>query len=214
MYPHAPGLLDLPQRRACRKHGLRRRQQAAVGGDVLGVEPLRSDHSVPVPGTPRWAVCAAYVAALSVVPSALWRTAVGFGLPLGWSDEQLRIQQMPGSGTVYVVALSVVSIGAAALTLGLVYQWGEVTPRVLPLIGGRIIPPLAAVVPAFLGGVAVVAICAMSAANWDTVSGFADKPRSGWALLMIVCYLPALLWGPLLLSVTWAYWRAGGPGPG
>ncbi len=110
---------------------------------------MRGDRWTTVPGTPRWAARAAYVAALSVVPSAVWRTAVGIGVPLGWSDEQLRSQQIPGSGTVYVLALSVVSIGAAALTLGLVHPWGEVTPRVLP----------------------------------------------------------ALLWGPLLLAVTWAYWR-------
>lgn len=29
----------------------------------------------------------------------------------------------------------------------------------------------------------------------------------GWAALMLSCYLPLNLWGPLLLVLTWAYWR-------
>jgi hypothetical protein len=36
-----------------------------------------------VDGTPRWAVLAAYGTVVSVLPSAVWRTAVGFGADLG-----------------------------------------------------------------------------------------------------------------------------------
>jgi len=158
-------------------------------------------------GTPTWAVAAAYVAVLSVVPSAIWRTAVGLGAPLGWSDDQLRAQQIPGWGTAYVIGLSVVSIAAAALTLGLVHRWGEVVPPAVPFVGGRRVPVLVGVVPAVVGASVVVVLCVQSVASWDRVSGFADDPDSGWARLMIACYLPALLWGPLLLAVTWAYWR-------
>ena len=28
-----------------------------------------------------------------------------------------------------------------------------------------------------------------------------------WEALLIACYLPLLLWGPLLLLLTWAYYR-------
>lgn len=160
-----------------------------------------------VPGTPRWAVVAAYGAILSVLPSGLWRTAVGLGVPLGWSNAHLRLEHIPGDGTWYVISLTVLSVGAATLTLGLVYRWGEVVPRWIPVLGGWRIPPLVAVMPATAGALAVTALGVVSALRWDSVSGFADDPDSGWARFMAVCYAPALLWGPLLIAVTVAYWR-------
>lgn len=54
-------------------------------------------------GTPRWAVAAAYAAVLSVLPSAVWRVAVGFGADLGMPQAWRGYQQVPGAGTVYVV---------------------------------------------------------------------------------------------------------------
>lgn len=158
-------------------------------------------------GTPRWAVATAYGAVASVVPSALWRTAVGLGVPLGWSEEQLRLQQIPGWGTAYVLALSILTIGAALLTLGLVHPWGHTLPRRVPALGGHRIPPALVILTATAGAVAVATISGLAVAHWDSVSGFADRPHSGPAILMLLCYLPALLWSPLLLATTWAYWR-------
>ena len=160
-----------------------------------------------VPGTPRWAVLAAYGALASVLPSALWRTAVGFGVPLGWSDAQLRSQDIPGSGTCYVLALSAGSILAAALTLGLVQAWGDRFPEAVPFLGGRRVPALLVTVVAVGGALAVIGICFLSAVNWSSVSGFAGDTWSPGGILMMACYLPAVAWGPLLLAVTWAYWR-------
>ncbi len=159
------------------------------------------------PGTPRWAVLAAYGAVLSVVPSGVWRTAVGLGVPLGWSDAELRSQRIPGPGTTYVLSLTALSLVAASLTLGLVHRWGEVVPRWVPGVGGRRIPPLLVVVPAALGAMVVAALSVMSVVSWDNVSGFADQPGSGWAKLMAACYVPAAAWGPLLMAATIAYWR-------
>lgn len=160
-----------------------------------------------VPGTPRWAVVAAWATVLAVLPSAVWRTAVGLGIPLGWSAEQLQRQQIPGWGTVYVLALSAGSLLAASLTLGLVRGWGERVPDRIPVVGGRRVPAAVAVVAATAGAVTVLVVCASGVRHWDRVSGFADRPGSVGALLMVACYLPALLWGPLLLAVTGAYWR-------
>lgn len=159
------------------------------------------------PGTPPWAVVAAKAAFLSVLPSSLWRIAVGVGVPLGWTEDQLQSQDMPGTGTWYVIGLSVVSVGAAALTLGLVQTWGERLPAAVPLVGGRRLPVLAVTGLGVVGGVVVTALCVLSALNWHSVSGFAGRTWSPGGLFMIACYLPALLWGPLLLAVTWAYWR-------
>ncbi len=68
--------------------------------------------------------------------ASAWRTAVGLGVPLGWSEAHLHLERIPGYGTFYVIELSVVSIVAAALTLGLVYRWGEQVPARVPLLGG------------------------------------------------------------------------------
>lgn len=54
-----------------------------------------------VPGTPRWAVACAWTCVASVVLSALWRTAVGLGVPLGWSADHLRLERIPGPGTAW-----------------------------------------------------------------------------------------------------------------
>lgn len=160
-----------------------------------------------MPGTPRWAVAAAYATVASVLPAGIWRTLVGVGVELGWTEEHLRLERIPGYGTLYVITLTVLSIGCAALTLGLVYPWGEVFPSWLPAVGGRRVPTLLAVGAAFLGALAVGAIVVLSILRWDQVSGFAERPGSGWARLMVACYLPAVLWPPLLAAVAVAYWR-------
>lgn len=139
-----------------------------------------------------------------VVPSATWRVAVGLGADLGWSESQLERQQIPGAGTVYVIVLSVLSLVAAGLTVGLVKPWGEWLPLWL---GGRPLPAGAIVAVAVSGACVLAWITIMSIMNWNQVSGFDDDRSSGWARLMIACYLPAALWAPMLLVVTWDYWR-------
>lgn len=158
-------------------------------------------------GTAPWAVWLAWATVVSVVPSVIWRAAVGLGVDLGWSQQHLDLEQIPGYGTSYVITLSALSLLAASFTLGLVRPWGERLPRWLPIVGGRPVPVLMAVVASVVGASIVITICVMSIAHWNQVSGFADRPDSGWARLMAACYLPALLWGPMLLAVTWDYWR-------
>lgn len=160
-----------------------------------------------MPGTPRWAVAAAYVTVASVMPSGIWRTLVGLGVDLGWSEEQRELQQIPGAGTLYVITLSALSIACAALTLGLVYRCGEVLPPWLPVVGGRRVPASFALGAASLGVLAVGGVVVTSVLRWDQVSGFGDRPDSGWARLMAASYLPAVLWPPLLAAVAIACWR-------
>lgn len=160
-----------------------------------------------VPGTPRWAVIAAHTAMWSVVPSAIWRTAVGVGIPLGWTQEHLDRERIPGFGTVYVITLSVLSIAAASLTIGLIRPWGERFPRGIPVVGGRRLPIAPVVTVAVIGAVVVAVLVVQSIAHWLSVSGFADRPVSFWSVLMLLCYLPAIAWSPLLAAVTVAYLR-------
>ncbi|MFD3873081.1 hypothetical protein [Streptomyces sp. NPDC058623] len=56
---------------------------------------------------------------------------------------------------LYVLTLTAVIEALALLTLGPVQPWGEVVPRWIPLIGGRPVRPLAAVIPALLGAAAL-----------------------------------------------------------
>ena len=158
-----------------------------------------------VGGAPRWAVACAWATPACVVPSGVWRTLVGFGAPLGWSDAQLRVERMPGFGTAYVVTLTVLSVSAAALTLGLVYPWGERIPRWVPTAGGRRLPVWVPALLAMSGAAMVTYLIVLSVVHWSSVSGFADRPRSGPALLMVGCYAPAALWPVLLLAVTGSY---------
>lgn len=160
-----------------------------------------------VPGTPRWAVVAAWVATAWVWPSAVWRSAVGLGVPLGWTDEHLTLERIPGFGAAYVLGLSVASSAAAALTLGLVQSWGEVVPAWVPVLRGRRVPVASVGITAVAGAVVVTGIVVLSIEHWNQVSGFADRSTSGWALLMLACYLPAALWPLLLLAVTVAHVR-------
>ncbi len=160
-----------------------------------------------VPGTPRWAVICAWGALASVVPSSVWRTLVGIGVPLGWSDEHLELEHIPGWGTLYVIALSVISIGAASLTLGLVQPWGERFPQWVPWLGGRRTATWFVVAAAALGAAAVTRFIVFSIANWSAVSGFDDRPGSAWAVLMAACYVPVILWPVLLVATLVAFVR-------
>lgn len=166
----------------------------------------------------RLAVGAAYVAVASVLPSGLWRASIGFGAKLGTTEAWRQFQHIPGSGTAYVLFLTVASVGAAALTFGLVRPWGERVPRWVPRIGGRPVPVAIPVLAGLAGGIVVMFTCAMSVIHWDHVIGFVGRPAGGCYALAVACYLSALAWGPCVLIATVDYWRrrrrcAGPPRP-
>lgn len=154
-----------------------------------------------LPDVPRWAVLAAHAVPLATLPSALWRIALVAGLP---------VADMPVEGwgeTVYILGLSVVSECLALLTLGLVRGWGEVVPGWLPLLGGRRVRPLAAVVPALLGAAGLFLIT-----GWFVYAAYADlgpgvTDSAVRQAVLVACYAPLLLWAPLLVAVTVAYYR-------
>jgi hypothetical protein len=150
---------------------------------------------------PRWAVVAAHLVPLVTLPSGLWRIALVAGLPLG-----LRVGAADVAGEAgYIVGLSVVSEALALLTLGLVRPWGERVPRWLPL-GGRRVPPFAAIVPASLGAVALALIWAYAFRDFPDF-GFIGFSHPAGQVLLVACYAPVLLWAPLLGAVTWSYYR-------
>ena len=186
----------------------------------VGLETPRSadrDRSTDVTGgserepeptvAPRWARRVAVLAVLTTVPSGIWRCSMALGLPVG-VDESYRREHygFPGWGTVYLFGLTLLLVGLALLTLGLVRRWGEVTPRWIPYIGARRVPRLAAIIPA---GAGAVALTVLWASVFSSVGEIFDLyGLEGTARVVVTaCYVPLLLWGPLLAAVTVSYAR-------
>lgn len=166
--------------------------------------------TIVTPAPPRWAVWAARAVPLVLLPSTLWRFALGAGIPVGFSGQLARDFAAPGwMITPYVIGLSLVAEGFGLLTLGLVQPWGEVLPRWLPILGGRKIPVLAAVIPAILGAAAVTLLTFGMAASWygPGNNGNPEAPQGIAGLVMMLCYAPMLAWGPLVAAVAVAYYR-------
>ncbi|MEU7754144.1 hypothetical protein AB0B57_32465 [Micromonospora sp. NPDC049101] len=163
----------------------------------------RAAHA-PVAGVPRWARNAAYLIPFTVLPSGLWRLPVAFRDGIGFD------------GRVYVVCLSIVAELIAFTAVGLVAAWGERFPRWIPWLAGRRVPTPAALIPATLGATFLTVLWTTAFARIPagvTMRGTplpADFPTQGgaWeAAIFYACYLPLLLWGPLLAAVAYAYHR-------
>ncbi|WP_330299084.1 hypothetical protein [Streptomyces sp. NBC_00503] len=155
-----------------------------------------------VPDVPRWAALTAYAVPLVTLPSGLWRIALVAGLPV--ASDPVRT----GWGVLYVLTLTAVSEGLALLTLGLVQPWGEVVPRWIPLIGGRPVRPLAAVIPALVGAALLflLSIVIGIVQTHSLTSGSLTTSATQDALL-VACYAPLLAWAPLLAVTAIAYHR-------
>jgi hypothetical protein len=141
----------------------------------------------------RWGRVATWIAAISPMPYVLiratWLTPWPLGAPGGDSglDSGIRL---------FGLLLGLAAVAGAALTLGLVYRWGEVWPDWLPALRGRPVPVLAAVIPAAVVSVALCA-AAISLVVMSTQDG------AGW----LVFAIPAPVWGPALALATYAYYR-------
>ncbi|MFD0905864.1 hypothetical protein [Actinomadura sediminis] len=168
----------------------------------------RAAHA-PADGVPRWARTAALAVPLVVLPSGIWRLPIAFGHEHGMGE-------IGGGERVYVVFLSIFSELLAFTAVGLVATWGERFPRWFPLVGGRNVPPMAAVVPGALGAIVLTVLWTHAVVGQFmgiTLQGeplpdnFPSK-QGGWeAAFFYLCYAPLVLWGPLLGAVTYAYHR-------
>jgi hypothetical protein len=174
----------------------------------------------PAAGVPRWARMAAYAVPLTVLPSSVWRIAVcTFHAPIMRGDlgSALGSSGLPGVTLgLYVVLLSIVSELLAFATVGLVSTWGEVFPRWIPVLHGRRVPALSAVVPAALGAAMLTLLWTWMAVSMSLGLRIDGRPQTAAApvsfgdwkgLVAVAAYAPLLLWGPLLGAVTISYWR-------
>ncbi len=163
----------------------------------------RAAHA-PVAGVPRWARTAAYVIPFTVLPAGLWRLPFAFGDGLQLGER------------AYIILLTIMSELLAFTAVGLVAAWGERFPRWVPGLGGRRVPTPAAVIPATLGAViltvlwtaaVVTELAGVTLRGEPTPANFPTQAGGWQAAIYYLCYLPLLLWGPLLAAVTYAYYR-------
>ena len=155
-------------------------------------------------GPPRWAIVATHVAALTPVPSGLWRFTLAFGMLAGYTEQGYADLNMSGWGAPYVIVLSVGTECAAVLTLGLVRPWGEVVPRWIPVLGGRAVNARSATVAASLGAAILIVLWTPFIFWWQLPHD--DMTPTG-SMLVGILYVPMVLWAPLLIAVTVSYWR-------
>ncbi|GAA1533062.1 hypothetical protein GCM10009678_14290 [Actinomadura kijaniata] len=169
---------------------------------LMHAAPSVSDTQRPVP---RWALRTAYAIPLLLLPSCLWRLPFAFHFEMGQVDDGATTAPLWIS-IPYVFGLSVLTEVAALLCIGLVRGWGEVAPAWIPLVGGRRIPPAAAIVPAAIGGLVMTAVTVMMTLTWIGALDGTDYQNGWWEALAKVCISPIGLWGPLTLALTYAYY--------
>jgi hypothetical protein len=140
----------------------------------------------------RWGRTLTWAAALCPLPYALTRLTWLTPWPIGETAETLAAH--PGL-RIFGLALALAGVSGTWLTLGLIRARGETFPTWVPLVGGRPVPALAAVVP----GVLVAAML--------TIAGHSllqQAVTTGDYLLVLL--MPFPLWGPLLAAATFGYW--------
>ena len=166
-------------------------------------------HAQPVPA---WARRLAHAIPFFVLPSGIWRLGVAFGFPLGRLDAAGQLDVVRGWPAVYIAAISLLSEAVALTAFGLVRPLGQEVPGWLPLIGGRAVRPRSVIVAATAGSVALMLI--WTAGFWTVWTGGQPGPVTNqfWAAVFTICYAPLNLWGPALLTLTWAYHRRSGQG--
>ena len=175
---------------------------------------------VPAAGVPWWARIAASAIPLTVLPASMWRIAVcTFHAPIarGGLGSGTTSSGLPGMPLwLYVILLSIVSELLAFTAVGLVSTWGEVVPQWIPVLRGRRVPPLCAVVPAALGATVLTLLWTWMAVTMSQGLRIDGRPQgqlspvsfTDWrGLVAVAAYAPLLLWGPLLAAVTVSYWR-------
>jgi len=154
---------------------------------------------------PRWAVVAAHLVPLTTLPSGLWRVPLALGFSLGLLNDGAPVHVHRWE-SVYVLSLSLVVEGAALLTLGLVRPWGERVPAWIPGLRGRRLPPRPVAAVAGTGAVALTVLWTWGLRDFPSPPGM-EFSAPGWNAVLVVCYTPLILWGPLLAAVTFAYFR-------
>lgn len=149
----------------------------------------------------RWGRVVTIAAALGPVPYGLARLSWVTPWPLGGlgleefviSRELDLAARLQGFLFAPAVALAIV------LTLGLISRWGEVFPRWIPVVGGRVVPVKLAVIP----GTLMAAVITLAAPGFLLGPILAGEPLE---FAFTLFFFPFPIWGPLLGAAVFAYW--------
>jgi hypothetical protein len=158
----------------------------------------------------RWGRIAVYVAMVVPAIYAVTRYAWALGIPLGISEEYLRLGQERGT---WISGLFLANFGlvGAVLMLGLVQRWGEVFPRWMIGLAGRRVPIALAVTPA---SIVSVLLTVGGVAIWSGYAQLAAAAAASGQDMGIVVG-PTLLfpiWGAALaVAALGYYYRRRGP---
>lgn len=153
----------------------------------------------PQAGVTRWETAIAHLIPWLLVPSGLWRIALGLGVPVGFTGELAELYAAPGWITSYVFALTLLTELAGLTAFAFVQRWGVVVPTGLPG-ASRPWPPWLVFGAGLLEVVIVASATLPMAINWDGPEnmGDPDAPQGAARVIMTIAYLPALAWAPLL----------------
>jgi len=186
---------------------------ALFAGLATSLGPPRRTRATGYRPPAAWARRSAYVAvALPLVgwavPHALWALDVQFGIPAAQLDD-IRRDLSLGSA----VALTAVPPLAGLLTLGLVQRWGQQFPRWVPVLGGRAVPRLLALLPAGTVAVGLIAYGGLSTGVFVHSLAAGEQSWSevaqGWAVAATL--LVFVGWGAALGLTAIGYHRATRP---
>ena len=165
----------------------------------------------------RWGRIAVYVAMAVPIIYALTCYAWALGIPLGMSEEHLRLGQESGT---WISGLFLANVGlvGAVLMLGLVQRWGEVFPRWMIGLVGRRVPIALGVVPAsivavllIVGGIGIWSGLAQMVGGM-TASGVEEIEIIGAIIFQLGPTLLFPVWGVALAVATLGYYyRRRGP---
>ncbi|MET7645006.1 transposase [Streptomyces sp. NPDC005426] len=91
--------------------------------------------------------------------------------------------------------------------------WGEAAPAWIPIIGGKRVRPMAAVVPAVLGGLVLTLLfTAVPIGDGRRLAPYGiidtvEYTNAFWQTLATVCVTPIAAWGPITIALAVAYYR-------
>lgn len=160
--------------------------------------------------SPRWTIRLAHLLPLLALPVCLWRLPFTAGFTMGMSMEPMDVGLW--AGIAYIGGLSVVSELCLLACMALVLPWGEVIPAWVPVVGGKPMPRYLVVVPATLGGLFLTALLVDWLLVHFQVAGLSgpDFENGWWELLAAVTSGMFVLCGPIVLLLTYLYWRRRG----
>lgn len=126
------------------------------------------------------------------MPYALVRFSWLLPTPIGMSATELDAEpgiRMMGLG------LGTIAFCSGLVTLGLIRPWGEIWPRWVPLLAGRPVPVLAAVIPGTIASLLLL----VGSPGLFTMLSSADQ----WWIML---FLPFPVWGTAVGLATAAYY--------